>query len=107
MGADRVAPRVNAEQRGASRGRTVKAKQEPDRRRLARAVRAQVSVDLTLLHHKVKLVERQRRAVALGQASGGDRCSGRHATTVRSASGAADRVRCGSASVISRGVGTP
>ena len=68
----RLAPGVDPEQLGATRGRPVQAEQQPDRRRLARAVRPEVAVHLALGDLKVERVERERVAVALGQLGGAD-----------------------------------
>ena len=58
VGRDGVAPGVDAEELGAARARAVQAEQEPDRRRLARAVRPQVAVDLAALDAQVELLDR-------------------------------------------------
>ena len=69
----RVGPGVHAEQFGPAAGGPVDAEQQPDRGRLPGPVRAQVAVHLAGLDRQVEGIERQRFAVALGQALGPDR----------------------------------
>src|SRR6266516_7938519 len=66
----RVGPAVDAEQFGPAAGGAVDAEQQPDRGRLPGPVRAQVAVHLAGLDRQVEGIERQRLAVALGQALG-------------------------------------
>jgi hypothetical protein len=67
---DRLRPGVDAEQLGPAGRRAVEPEQESDRGRLAGAVRPEVAVYLALLDDQIELVERDRLAVALGEALG-------------------------------------
>src|SRR3954471_1735117 len=74
-----VAPRVAAEQaRGAAVG-AIEAEQNPDRGRLAGAVRAEKSMDLALGHRQIEGVQRARGAEGLDEVVDLD---GRHASSV-------------------------
>ena len=66
---NRIAPRVDAEQRRRARGRPVQAEQAADRRGLARAVGPEESVDLAGRDAKVETVERERARSVLSDRS--------------------------------------
>ena len=63
----RVAPSVDTKQLRPTAARTMQPEQEPDRRRLARAVRTQIAVHLTRLNPQIERVKSERLAVALRQ----------------------------------------
>src|SRR3954451_15196148 len=76
-----VAPRVAAEQaRGAAVG-AIEAEQNPDRGRLAGAVRPEKSMDLALGHRQIEAVQRARGAEGLDEVADLD---GRHTSSVHS-----------------------
>ncbi len=81
VGRHRVAPGVDAEQRGAAAARPVQPEQEPDRGRLAGPVRSEVAVGLARLDRQVQPVEGDGVAVALAEV-GRDDCAHRSATVL-------------------------
>src|SRR5579872_6080780 len=66
-----------------SRGRADEPQQKADRRRLAGAIGAEVSHDLTWLDNKVEVLEGDGMPVVLGQPFGLDRRSDHHAPLTR------------------------
>src|ERR1022692_372517 len=70
---DGVAPGVDVEQERAPAGGAVQAEQQPDRRRLPRAVRPEIAVHLARRDGEVEPVERDRVAVLLRQTLRADR----------------------------------
>ena len=64
---ERIAQRVEAGDLGAPLGRLGQPEQHQDRRRLARAVRPEYADDLAGADLEIDMVDRERRAVALGQ----------------------------------------
>ena len=75
---ERLAQRVEPGDLGASAGRLGEAEQHQDRRRLARAVRAEDADDLAGADLEIDMVDRQRGAVALGQPRRPDHHLARH-----------------------------
>ena len=73
MGSDRVAPGVDAKQRGAASARPMQPEQQPDRCRLTCPIWDEVAVHLSWRDREIETIERERRAVALRQPLGEDR----------------------------------
>jgi two-component system, NarL family, response regulator NreC len=74
VGVDGLAPGVDAEQLGVPGTRPVQPEQQANRGRLARAVRAEIAVDLAGADPEVELIEGPRASVALRQPGCVDRC---------------------------------
>ena len=75
---ERIAQRIKAGDLGASLGRLSEAEQHQDRCRLARAVGAENADDLAGADFEIDVVDRDIRAVALGQLLGPDHDLVRH-----------------------------
>ena len=72
MGGHRILPGVDPEQLSPTGGGAMEAEEEPNRRRLASSVRSQVPVHLPRGDGQIEGIERQRVAVAFGEAPGAD-----------------------------------